>query len=338
MADEKTVLHVVPVNTRGGMATVIRILSENPPDGWRAETLATHTEGSALAKFLCWRKARRQLIARLKRDPPDVVHIHTASDYSWWRKRRVALLCNKAGIPVIMHIHSGKFHHHCSTKRGDEVRRICNSNSVYPVTLSEYWSSKLGDWLNESTIISNPIDPKLVLGSGDRLENQILFMGRSDPIKEPELAIAAIAEARKTKPQLQLMMTGIDDSNKLSVLHTDKEWFKPLGWVDETRKMELLNDSCMLLVPSRFECQPMVVIEAIHCGLPVLASPAVAETMSGVFDVGSWKVDDWSEAIINQPFIQDIDKETHSLGNTIGKWSELYAKIVANNNSAGIID
>ncbi|MDP6010569.1 MAG: glycosyltransferase family 4 protein [Candidatus Poseidoniaceae archaeon] len=329
MADEKTVLHVGPVNTRGGMANTIRIFSQNPPVGWLAETLATHTEGSVLAKFLCWRKARRQLITRLKQNPPDVVHIHTASDYSWWRKRRVALLCNKVGIPVIMHIHSGKFHHYCAGKKGEEVRRICNTDGIYAVTLSEYWGSKLEDWLDESITIFNPLDPELLQKDCVRLENQVLFMGRSDPIKEPELAIAAIDEARKTRPQLQLMMTGIDNSNKLSIQHSEKEWFHPLGWVDERRKMELLNESSMLLVPSRFECQPMVVIEAIHCGLPVLASPAVAETINEVYDVGSWNIKDWAEAIITPPLINNIARDKHLLNNISRQWSELYLKMVA---------
>ena len=333
MADEKTVLHVGPVNTRGGMATVIRILSENPPDGWRAETLATHTEGSNLVKFLCWRKARRQLIVKLKQNPPDIVHIHTASDYSWWRKKRVALLCIKAKIPVIMHIHSGKFHHFCATKKGEEVRRICNTDGIYAVTLSEYWNSKLDDWLDESITIFNPLDPELLQKDSVRQENQVLFMGRSDPIKEAELAIAAIDEARKTRPQLQLMMTGIDNSNQLSIQHSEKEWFHPLGWVDERRKMELLNESSLLLVPSRFECQPMVVIEALHCGLPVLASPAVAEAINGVYDIGSWNVKDWAEAIINPPIINNIDQDNHLLNNISGEWSKLYLKMVNRGNT-----
>jgi len=49
----------------------------------------------------------------------------------------------------------------------------------------------------------------------------------------------------------------------------------------EDGKERLLNESNLLLVPSRLECQPMVVIEAQSCGLPVIASPAVAEVIDG---------------------------------------------------------
>ena len=34
----RRVLHVGPCNTPGGMAKVIEILSQNPPNGWVADT------------------------------------------------------------------------------------------------------------------------------------------------------------------------------------------------------------------------------------------------------------------------------------------------------------
>ena len=37
--DMRKVLYVGPCNTPGGMAKVIQILSQNPPEGWQAEVL-----------------------------------------------------------------------------------------------------------------------------------------------------------------------------------------------------------------------------------------------------------------------------------------------------------
>jgi len=302
MSEVMTVLHVGPVNTKGGIASVIRLLSENPPDGWKAETLATHVEGSNLAKLLCWRKARKALIRRLKSNPPDLVHIHTASDYSWWRKKRVALLARKAGVKVVIHIHSGRFDEFCRMGAGDEVKKICSMDGIEVVTLSQVWHDRLEEWVGDSTIMHNPVDPDIRMKNVERKNNQILFMGRDDPIKNAGLAIKAVEMARKTNPELQLMMTGIDSSHALATPYSGQGWLNALGWVSEEEKRLLLNESAMLLVPSQFECQPMVVLEAQACGLPVLGSAAVAEVVEGVHEVSSMKTQDWSDIIISTNF------------------------------------
>lgn len=299
MADEKTVLHVGPVDTRGGMATVIRILCENPPEGWRTDTLATHTEGSIVSKFLYWRKARRQLIDRLKQAPPDLVHIHTASDYSWWRKRRVALICNKANVPVIMHIHSGRFLKFCEEKSGKDVKKICQMKNLSVVTLSQSWHENLKKWIGESMIIHNPVDLSLKMDNVERKKNQILFMGRDSPSKNIALVIDIIEMARKSNPELQLFIGGISADSPLAKMHSDKEWFFPLGWVDDEKKQKLLNESTMLLIPSEVECQPMVVLEALASGLPVIGSQAVAETLSEAgLILPSLDLQLWSESLL----------------------------------------
>ena len=44
----RKVLHVGPCNTPGGMAKVIEILSENPPEGWAAETWQSHIHSNPI--------------------------------------------------------------------------------------------------------------------------------------------------------------------------------------------------------------------------------------------------------------------------------------------------
>ena len=107
----RKVVHVGPCNSPGGMATVMKTLAEHPPEGWEAELLASHVVGSSWDKWRVYRKARSTFI-RMLNDPmqrPDVVHLHTAADWSWWRKRRFALLAHAAGCKIVVHIHSGKF-------------------------------------------------------------------------------------------------------------------------------------------------------------------------------------------------------------------------------------
>ena len=49
--DMRKVLHVGPCNTPGGMAKVIQILSQNPPEGWQAEVLSSHSPKNFIQKL-----------------------------------------------------------------------------------------------------------------------------------------------------------------------------------------------------------------------------------------------------------------------------------------------
>ena len=106
----RKVLHVGPCDSPGGMATVMRILAEHPPEGWEAELLASHAPGGLWAKWRAYRKARRELKRRCADAAlrPDVVHVHTAADWSWWRKSRLIRLVRDDGVPIVVHFHSGQ--------------------------------------------------------------------------------------------------------------------------------------------------------------------------------------------------------------------------------------
>ena len=57
--DMRKVLHVGPCNTPGGMAKVIQILSQNPPEGWQAEVLIIAFSKNFIQKLNVWLKARK---------------------------------------------------------------------------------------------------------------------------------------------------------------------------------------------------------------------------------------------------------------------------------------
>ena len=135
------VLHIGPCDSPGGMANVMRILAEHPPEGWDAELLASHVVGSPWAKWRAYRKARATLKGMLSNPEhrPDVVHLHTAADWSWWRKRRFALLAHASGCKVVVHIHSGKFDTWLGSVNSSKTKQMqidLNSTSAATVVLS----------------------------------------------------------------------------------------------------------------------------------------------------------------------------------------------------------
>ena len=69
------------------------------------------------------------------------------------------------------------------------------------------------------------------------------------------------------------------------------------GWVSKEDKVRLLQESILLILPSTYEGQPMVALEALACGTPVLASDAVHSLPSGIETASIRSKEDWLEKI-----------------------------------------
>lgn len=127
-----------------------------------------------------------------------------------------------------------------------------------------------------------------------------LFAGRFQPHKAPEVAIRAVAEARRRAPgvagDLVLAMVGGPSGGSASVerlrevadragVSDGVRFFAP---VPHERLAEMYAAADLVLVPSRSESFGLVALEAQACGVPVIASDvgglrvAVAHGRSGL--------------------------------------------------------
>ncbi len=318
----RTVLHVGPSQSRGGMGAVIQLLVTNPPDGWKPEVLASHSDGSMIEVLKAWWNVRKELKLRLSKGDVDVVHVHTASRWSWRRKVGLIGIAKQANVPVVLSIHSGDFDRHCK-ERGPQVHRICSS--LHTVVLTEQWSEKLSPWLGDSSVIPNP-SPDVPI-STERERNAFLLMGRANPMKGQSVAIEAIRILRKQEIDVTLHLTGINHSEPGIIGH---------GWVTGEAKERLMSSCGTLISPSEWEGLSMSIIEAMARGMPVLASPA----SEGVFDEAGRIVqldatafskamqemiegNSWHQMAVAGP----IEAERYSLANVIPLWGQLYNEV-----------
>ena len=137
-----------------------------------------------------------------------------------------------------------------------------------------YLSSLHGISEDKFTILPNFVDiEQFVPGDvGNRSKKQFLFVGRleSDQ-KRPALAIGAVASV----PSARLDIVGEGpELDRIKTITSDMENVRLLGRLPHAEIAELMSSALGFVIPSRYEGNPKVVIEALSAGLPVIATSA----------------------------------------------------------------
>ena len=294
----RKVLHIGPLESPGGISEVMQILADHPPEGWSSCVLNTSSTGNVISKLLRWFSARR----KVQKSDAHLVHIHSAADWSFRRKLSIA---RKARCPVIFHIHSGNF----KTQAKDAM------SAYHCVTLTDGWAERLEPLIGESTVISNPVDPMIVPNS--KREKFVLLLGRPDGVKGHDFAYGLNLP--------NLVVTGREQA---------PAHVKALGWVSEEEKRRLLSTAEVLIVPSEFEGQPLVILEALAANCPVVASDSIIDLPSTVMKAKHNDKQSWLEALSNLKTEGLVDSVAdHQVDRIRVLWGEFYEVIISNKRS-----
>ncbi len=121
--------------------------------------------------------------------------------------------------------------------------------------------------------------------------NFILFIGRLNKIKGPDLLLEAYIKVYREFPSVSLVYAGPDEGMRASLEARvkacgimDKVFF--LGFVDGVEKIATYRAATMLVVPSRMEAMSIVAVEAGVCGIPVLVTDQCSLSYLADVDAG----------------------------------------------------
>ena len=212
------------------------------------------------------------------------MHIHSSIGISFWRKSLLLCLAKLLGCRVIFQIHSGEFLEFYHARDGTRRRLIWHVLNAADqiVVLTSSWKEKIGGIPGNSskiTVIGNPVDTikykprRSVENQGQHIE--LLFLGVLIRAKGVYDIIECMCLLKEQGLPVRATLAGdreIDQVRSASKNAGVEELIRLPGWVSEKQKIELLNASDVLLLPSYAEGLPLSVLEAMAFGLPIICT------------------------------------------------------------------
>lgn len=267
---------------RGGIASVIDVYRRGGLfDRWPIVYLGTAQSGPALAKFRVAATALWQYLGVLCAGRLALLHAHTASRASFWRKSIFIVFALAARKPVILHLHGAEFadfyRNECGRIRRGFIRFVLNRVSRV-VVLSSQWESLIETIAPAAQLarIFNPVCvPAVVSSPAQRPGNVLLFLGRFGLRKGIFDLLRALVVVRTRFPTVRLRCGGDGDVEGVKALARELgvgEYVDMLGWTTGAAKERVLSQATLYVLPSYAEGLPMGVLEAMAAGLPIVAT------------------------------------------------------------------
>src|SRR5687767_3827032 len=169
--------------TRGGVSAMVEVYEAHGLfRRWHARYLPTHRDGTKLTKALVALRAWIIFMARLLTGGVALLHVHLASDASFWRKSLFVVPAHLLGVPFVLHMHGGNFIEFYRGARSSMARRFIRwmyRRARVVVALSDEWRDAISGMEPESRIVVIP-NPVVVPAEAANLEGPpptVLFLG-----------------------------------------------------------------------------------------------------------------------------------------------------------------
>lgn len=246
--------------------------------------VATVVDYGACRKLLTFFKAYAQFWKwMLWHKEIKIVHVHGASDASFWRKRIFINLAKMFGKKVVFHCHGSEFQRFTSHHQ-NAVRKTLNKCDCI-IALSESWK----DWFEKTihhenvVVIKNVIAPPLV----KKIKHDgfvMLFLGRLGKRKGIyDLMDVLVNHRTEFDGKIQFLFGGDGDVEQVKEI-IKKNGLENIaeyqGWVNGEKKEHLLNMADTYILPSYNEGLPISVLEAMSYSLPIIST-----TVGGIPEV-----------------------------------------------------
>ena len=213
----------------------------------------------------------------VKDNKGSVAHIATSAGLGLIRDILFLRILNKNGVPAVYHLHFGRVPE-ILEQGGMECfllkKTLSMANAI--ISIDNDTQTAIESSLPDKNVyyIPNPVDVVEASFKSKEEKNQIIYLGMVYKEKGIEELLSAWSSLTDKYPQWKLTLVGkCDDSYKA---YLDKTFsnksveFK--GYMPHDSAMDVLAESSFLVLPSYTEGFPNVVVEAMMCQKPVVAT------------------------------------------------------------------
>jgi glycosyltransferase involved in cell wall biosynthesis len=270
----------------GGMTEVVRAYcAAGVFEAWPLRYIPTYAGRDFAAKLQPWLSAVCRVLIGLVRRRVALVHVHSAAYGSFWRKSVLCAMAYAFRVPYVIHFHDGRlpdfYQRGCNPLAKFWVRVVLRKATCV-VVLSRHWRDAVHriEPTARTAIIGNPVPVPASITPLQRPARRVLFLAWLHKDKGILDLLRAIPIVLRSVPEATFVIAGRgiaggEDAGSIQQLARSlriEESLRFPGWVEGGNKDNLLRQSDVFVLPSYFEALPLGVLEAMACGVPVVAS------------------------------------------------------------------
>lgn len=288
MSDRRTVFLAAPYGqVGGGMGSIMAYLAslERDPSGrFDLKRLETRGGGHIALSPLYLTLAAGRILREGMRGQLAVTHLNLAERGSIYRKAAMLAATKAAGGRVLLHLHAAQIvqQYGAMNRAGRALVRWMFRSADHVVVLGDFWRRWVSDTFQirpgRISIVYNGVPataagPRTVPADG---RFRLLFVGNLLERKGVADLLRAVARPEMQARDIELTMAGGGPVATYRALAGElgiAERVRFTGWVSQEDARTLMVNADALALPAYDEGLPLVILEALASGTPVICTP-----------------------------------------------------------------
>ena len=288
MSERRTVFLACPYGQiGGGMGSIMAYLAslERDPSGrFDLKRLESRGGGHIALSPLFLTAAMGRILAEGVRGRLAVVHLNLAERGSVYRKAALIAATKLAGGRVLLHLHAAQIvqFHGAMNSMGKRLMRWMFRSADHVVVLGEVWRRWVSDMFDirpsKISVVYNgvPATAAKARTVPDDGRFRLLFVGNLLERKGVANLLRAFASPALRERNMELTMAGggpVDHYRALAAQLGIADRVTFTGWVSQDDARALMVNADALILPAYDEGLPLVILEALASGTPVICTP-----------------------------------------------------------------